>query len=153
MCHGAGGVTAQHRFGARTGVAPIAFGAVLLVLALGFAGSAAALFAAIPVSAVGALLLLAGTDLAVSKRLFDARPDCWPVIGIAAGATALLNPAVGLLPGGWWNWGAVPSTPIPQMVWAGRTEGRGNAGETAASFFHPSDPSGLGYLIQRKRLI
>jgi MFS superfamily sulfate permease-like transporter len=99
MCHGAGGVTAQHRFGARTGVAPIAFGAVLLVLALGFAGNAAALFAAIPVSAVGALLLLAGTDLAVSKRLFDARPDCWPVIGIAAGATALLNPAVGLAAG------------------------------------------------------
>ena len=99
MCHGAGGVTAQHRFGARTGVAPVLFGVALLVLALGFAGSAAALFAAIPLSAVGALLLLAGTDLAVSKRLFDARPDCWPVIGIAAGATALLNPAVGLAAG------------------------------------------------------
>ena len=68
-------------------------------MALGFAGSAAALFAAIPVSAVGALLLLAGTDLALSKRLFDARPDCWPVIGIAAGATALVNPAVGLAAG------------------------------------------------------
>ena len=100
MCHGAGGVTAQHRFGARTGLAPILFGIALLILALGFAGSAAALFAAIPVSAVGALLLLAGTDLAMSKRLFDARPDCWPVIGIAAGATVLLNPAVGLA-GGW----------------------------------------------------
>lgn len=99
MCHGAGGVTAQHRFGARTGAAPILLGVALLVLALGFAGSAAALFAAIPLSAVGALLLLAGTDLAVSKRLFDARPDCWPVIGIAAGATALLNPAVGLAAG------------------------------------------------------
>jgi MFS superfamily sulfate permease-like transporter len=99
MCHGAGGVTAQHRFGARTGVAPVLFGVALLVLALGFAGSAAALFAAIPLSAVGALLLLAGTDLAVSKRLFDARPDCWPVIGIAAGATVLLNPAVGLAAG------------------------------------------------------
>lgn len=99
MCHGAGGVTAQHRFGARTGLAPVFFGIVLLVLALGFAGSAAALFAAIPLSAVGALLLLAGTDLAVSKRLFDARPDCWPAIGIAAGATALLNPAIGLAAG------------------------------------------------------
>src|SRR5215208_2592794 len=32
-------------------------------------------------------------------------------------------------------------------------EGRGNAGETADSFFHPSRPSGLGYLIQRKSLI
>ena len=39
------------------------------------------------------------------------------------------------------------------MDWADRTEGRGNAGETADSFFHPSGPSEFGYLIQRKRLI
>ena len=74
-------------------------GAALLALALAFASSAAALFAAIPTSAVGALLLVAGTDLAVSKRLFDARPHCWPAIAIAAGATALVNPAVGLAAG------------------------------------------------------
>lgn len=99
MCHGAGGVTAQHRFGARTGLAPVLLGAALMVLALGFAGSAAALFAAIPLSAVGALLLVAGADLALSKRLFDARPNCWPAIGVAAAGTALVNPAVGLLAG------------------------------------------------------
>ena len=69
------------------------------MLGLGFASSAAALFAAIPASAVGALLLVAGTDLAMSKRLFDARPHCWPAIAVAAGATALLNPAVGLAAG------------------------------------------------------
>ena len=39
------------------------------------------------------------------------------------------------------------------MDWAGRTEGRGNAGETADSFFHPSGPSRPGNLIQRKSLI
>src|SRR3954470_8912369 len=39
------------------------------------------------------------------------------------------------------------------MDWAGRTEGRGNAGKTGDSFFHPSRPSGLGYLIRRKGLI
>jgi hypothetical protein len=39
------------------------------------------------------------------------------------------------------------------MDWAGRTEGRGNAGETAGSFFHPSGSSEFGYLIQRKGLI
>jgi MFS superfamily sulfate permease-like transporter len=99
MCHGAGGVAAQHRFGARTGLAPILLGTVLLVLALGFSDSAAALFAAIPSGAVGALLLVAGADLALSKRLFDARADCWPTIGAAALATALLNPAFGLAAG------------------------------------------------------
>src|SRR4051794_16455850 len=39
------------------------------------------------------------------------------------------------------------------MDWANRTEGRGNAGETSDSFFHPSRPSRLDYLIQRKSVI
>jgi predicted benzoate:H+ symporter BenE len=99
MCHGAGGVQAQHRFGARTGLAPVLLGFVLLVLGLGFAGSAAALFAVIPLAAVGALLLIAGGDLALSRRLFDAQPSCWPVIAVAAIVTLTLNPAVGLLAG------------------------------------------------------
>jgi len=99
MCHGAGGVQAQHRFGARTGLAPVLLGSALLVLGLGFAGSAAALFGLIPLAAVGALLLVAGGDLAVSRRLFDAQPSCWPVIAVAATVTLLFNPAIGLLAG------------------------------------------------------
>jgi MFS superfamily sulfate permease-like transporter len=54
MCHGAGGLQAQYRFGARTGLAPILFGSVLLVLALGCADMAAQLFAVVPIGAVGA---------------------------------------------------------------------------------------------------
>src|SRR4051812_8575532 len=42
---------------------------------------------------------------------------------------------------------------VHQMDWADRTEGRGNAGKTANSFFHPSGPSEFGYLIQCKSLI
>jgi MFS superfamily sulfate permease-like transporter len=99
MCHGAGGVQAQHRFGARTGLAPIFLGGVLLVLGLGFAGSAAQLLALIPLAAVGALLLVAGGDLAISRRLFDAQPSCWPVIAVAAAVTLAFNPAIGLAAG------------------------------------------------------
>jgi MFS superfamily sulfate permease-like transporter len=99
MCHGAGGLQAQYRFGARTGLAPILFGAVLLVLALGFADMAAQLFAVVPIGAVGALLVMAGTDLALSRRLFDGRPSCWPVIGVTALVTLLLNPALALAAG------------------------------------------------------
>jgi MFS superfamily sulfate permease-like transporter len=99
MCHGAGGVQAQHRFGARTGMAPVLLGVVLLGLGVAFAGSAASLLALVPVSAVGALLLVAGTDLAVSRRLFDAQPSCWPVIAVAAAATLIANPALGLVAG------------------------------------------------------
>jgi MFS superfamily sulfate permease-like transporter len=99
MCHGAGGLQAQYRFGARTGLAPIIFGVVVLALAVGFANHAAALFAVIPIGAVGALLILAGTDLAISRRLFDGKPSCLPVIGITALVTLTVNPALGLVLG------------------------------------------------------
>ena len=69
------------------GLHPILFGLVLFVLALGFADTAAQLFAVVPISAVGALLIMAGTDIALSRRLFDGRPSCLPVIG----ATALVT--------------------------------------------------------------
>jgi predicted benzoate:H+ symporter BenE len=99
MCHGAGGLAAQFRFGARTGLAPIIFGAVLLVLAVGFADDASALFALIPIGAVGSLLIFAGTDLAISRRLFDGKPSCLWVIGATALATVTVNPALGLILG------------------------------------------------------
>lgn len=95
MCHGAGGLQAQYRFGARTGWAPIMFGAVLLFLAVAFADRAAALFAIIPMAAVGALLIIAGADLAISRRLFDGKPSCLWVIGVTALVTAFINPALG----------------------------------------------------------
>jgi MFS superfamily sulfate permease-like transporter len=99
MCHGAGGLQAQYRFGARTGLAPIIFGVVVLMLAVCFADHAAALFAVIPIGAVGALLILAGTDLAISRRLFDGKPSCWPVIAVTALLTLTINPALGLILG------------------------------------------------------
>jgi MFS superfamily sulfate permease-like transporter len=99
MCHGAGGLQAQYRFGARTGLAPIIFGVVVLMLAVGFADHAAALFAIIPIGAVGGLLILAGTDLAISPRLFDGKPSCWWVIGVTALVTLTVNPALGLILG------------------------------------------------------
>lgn len=99
MCHGAGGLQAQARFGARSGAAPILLGAALLALGLLFAPAAAGILAAVPAAAVGALLIFAGTDLAVSKRLFDARPACWPVIGLTAGVSLVADPVIGLAAG------------------------------------------------------
>ena len=100
MCHGAGGLAAHHRFGARTGLAPMMLGVLLLGLVLIFADQAGALLAVIPLAAVGALLLFSAADLAFSRRLFDARPSCWPVIGITAALTAWVDPFWGLLGGG-----------------------------------------------------
>ena len=66
------------------------------MLAVGFARHASALFGLIP---VGALLILAGADLAISRRLFDGRPSCSWVIGATALITVTVNPALGLILG------------------------------------------------------
>jgi MFS superfamily sulfate permease-like transporter len=55
--------------------------------------------ALMPLAAVGALLLFSAADLALSKRLFDARPSCWPVIGTTAAFTVWADPFWGLLAG------------------------------------------------------
>lgn len=99
MCHGAGGLTAQYRFGARSGVAPVLLGAALIALALAFGEGLAGLLAALPIGAVGALLFVAGMDLALSRRVFDARPDCRPVIAATAFVTVAVNPALGFATG------------------------------------------------------
>jgi MFS superfamily sulfate permease-like transporter len=62
MCHGAGGLAGQYRFGARTGGSDIYAGLILLVFALLFAGGG--LLSIIPTGFYGALLLFAALELA-----------------------------------------------------------------------------------------
>ena len=99
MCHGAGGVAAHHRFGARSGGAPLMLGIALLALALLPGGAGLAMLGSIPASVLGAMLLFAAVELALSRRLFDCRPSCRPVIAVAAGATLLADPFWGLVAG------------------------------------------------------
>ena len=97
MCHGAGGLAAHYRFGARTGTAPLLMGAMLAALAVLPAGPAA--IAAIPAAGLGALLLAASIELALSKRLFESAPALWPAIAVSAGVTVWTGPFWGLLAG------------------------------------------------------
>lgn len=99
MCHGAGGLAAHHRFGARTGTPPLLLGVAILSVALLPPEFGLSFLAGIPAAVLGALLLLAAGELAFSKRLFDARPSCRPVIAIAALATVLGDPMWGLVLG------------------------------------------------------
>ena len=99
MCHGAGGLAAHYRFGARSGTAPLVLGLVLFTLAMLPGGFGLVMLAAIPAAALGALLLMAAGELALTKRLFDGRPSCWPVIAVTAGATGWFDPFWGLLAG------------------------------------------------------
>jgi predicted benzoate:H+ symporter BenE len=99
MCHGAGGLAAHHRFGARSGTAPLVMGLALLAAVLLPGGLGLAILAAIPAAGLGALLLVASGQLAATRRLFDCRPSCWPVIAVTAGATVWADPFWGLLAG------------------------------------------------------
>jgi SulP family sulfate permease len=60
VCHGAGGMTAHYAFGARTGGAPVAIGAALLLLAVGAGSGLAAVLSAFPLPILAALLTIAG---------------------------------------------------------------------------------------------
>jgi MFS superfamily sulfate permease-like transporter len=99
MCHGAGGLAAHYRFGARSGMAPLVLGLILLVFALLPGGLGVAILTAIPMAGLGALLLMASGELALTKRLFDCKPSCWPVIAATAGVTVWADPFWGLLAG------------------------------------------------------
>ncbi|GHC23448.1 putative sulfate/molybdate transporter [Aidingimonas halophila] len=98
MCHGAGGIAAHHRFGARSLVAPLVMAGVCALAALQ-GPTVIAWLAAIPTPVVGALLAYAAVELMLSKRLFDARPDCRPVIAITAGVTLFGGALLGLIAG------------------------------------------------------
>jgi SulP family sulfate permease len=99
MCHGAGGLVVQHRFGARTGLAPALFGIACLSLGALFGPDALGLLAVLPLAAVGALLVIAGTDLAYNKRLRRSRPDGLVVIFLTGLTCVIVNVAAGLVTG------------------------------------------------------
>lgn len=97
MCHGAGGVAAHYRFGARSGLAPVILGSCLLLVALVPGGLS--FIAAVPAAGLGALLLVAAVELGFSRRLRVAKPSCWPVIGVTALVTFWADPFFGLIAG------------------------------------------------------
>lgn len=98
MCHGAGGMAAYAAFGARSGGAPIIFGATLVVLALCFSGAIAFLLQGVPAAVLGAILFITGVRLAVGNA---PHTRDWRVLLPVAltAAAALWNVGLGLLVG------------------------------------------------------
>ncbi len=69
MCHGAGGLAAQYRFGARTGGSNIISGGILLIVAFFFASQD--LITLIPYGVLGALLFFSSLQMAKSALKTD----------------------------------------------------------------------------------
>lgn len=73
MCHGAGGLAAQHRFGAKTGLSSGFLGMLMIAAAMLAGGNAACLLARYPISILGVMLILAGWALAgIARDCLDA---------------------------------------------------------------------------------
>src|SRR5512135_1420196 len=68
MCHGAGGLAGQYRFGARSSTSIIFLGSVKMLLAMIFGGSLLALLHGYPSSVLGVLLAISGLELALVAR-------------------------------------------------------------------------------------
>ncbi|KAI5462699.1 hypothetical protein BGZ63DRAFT_355688 [Mariannaea sp. PMI_226] len=78
VCHGAGGLAAQYRFGARSGASIIILGVFKLVLGLIFGETLVDLLKHYPKSILGIMVLAAGLELAkVGQSLNQGAPDLW----------------------------------------------------------------------------
>ena len=98
MCHGAGGMAAHVRFGARTGGSVVILGGSLLLLGLFFSNSVLLLFHMIPSAVLGVILFFAGLELAMSARDVGPEKKDFYVLLITAGFS-LWNVGVGFLAG------------------------------------------------------
>jgi len=98
VCHGAGGMAAQVRFGARTGGSMVILGGTLLVLGLFFSNSVLLLLGMIPAPVLGVILFFAGLELAMSARDVGSEKSDYFILLITAGFS-LWNVGVGFLAG------------------------------------------------------
>jgi len=98
MCHGAGGLASRYRFGARTAGSNIFSGLIFLGLAVFLGQHALSIFYLIPMSALGVLLIFAGSQLTLTLLDMKTRKELF-VPMLVLGVTLASNLAVGFVAG------------------------------------------------------
>lgn len=98
LCHGAGGLAAHYRFGARTGGSNLIIGFIFVFLAVFLGNHALIVVQLIPMSVLGVLLLFAGGQLALTLIDTDGRKDLFVAL-IMLGITLASNLAAGFVVG------------------------------------------------------
>lgn len=98
LCHGAGGLAAHYRFGARTAGSNLIIGFIFVVLALFLGIHALAVVYLVPMAVLGVLLVFAGSQLALTIIDMRERKDLFVVL-IMLGITVASNLAVGFVVG------------------------------------------------------
>ena len=98
LCHGAGGLAAHYRFGARTAGSNLIIGFIFILLALLLGNRATSILYLIPMSVLGVLLLFAGSQLALTIMDLGERKELFIAL-IILGITLASNLAAGFLAG------------------------------------------------------
>jgi SulP family sulfate permease len=98
MCHGAGGLAAHYRFGARTGGSNLIIGAIFIVLALLLGKHLMGVIYLLPMSALGILLIFAGAQLGLTLLDMNTRKEMFVPL-LIVGITLASNLAAGFLVG------------------------------------------------------
>jgi SulP family sulfate permease len=98
ICHGAGGLAAHYRFGARSAGSNLMIGVIFILFTLVLGNSILVIFNLIPMAILGVLLLFAGSQLALTILDVNQRKDLFVVVSIL-GITLASNLAAGFLAG------------------------------------------------------
>jgi SulP family sulfate permease len=98
LCHGAGGLAAHYRFGARTAGSNLIIGFIFLVLALFLGTGILAIVYLIPLAVLGVLLLYAGSQLCMTMIDLMSRKDLFVAV-VMLGITLATNLAIAFLVG------------------------------------------------------
>ena len=104
VCHGAGGMTAHVKFGARSGAAPIAMGVMLVAVALAIGAGLGSVLAAFPLPILAALLAASGLlHIALLRDLEGA--GAWAIAIVVGAVGFLVHLALAVLLGLalWWS--------------------------------------------------
>ncbi|XP_058074613.1 molybdate transporter 2 [Magnolia sinica] len=101
VCHGAGGLAGQYRFGGRSGASVLFLGLAKLVLGLVFGNSFVRILGQFPIGILGVLLLFSGIELAMASRDMNSKEESFVMLVCAAvsltGSSAALGFGCGIV--------------------------------------------------------
>lgn len=101
VCHGAGGLAGQYRFGGRSGASVVFLGLGKLVLGLVFGNYFVRILSQFPIGILGVLLLFAGIELAMASRDMNTKEESFVMLVCAAvsltGSSAALGFGCGIV--------------------------------------------------------
>lgn len=94
VCHGAGGLAGQYRFGGRSGLSVMFLAAGKMVLGLVFGNSFVIILRQFPVGLLGVLLVFSGVELAMASRDMGSKKESFVML-VCAAVSMKLDAAVG----------------------------------------------------------